>query len=95
MKKPTSPPKLFEWLVWLMLLPDDRETFLGDLEETYRQKTTKRGKIKAIIWYIFIILRLIPPFFENLFYVRILTSIISILNLLTSKVVNVFEAYTS
>src|SRR5215208_189298 len=53
MKSTSTPPRLAEGILRLLLAPHDRESVSGDLLEEYRESIhPSRGKLRADAWYI-------------------------------------------
>lgn len=46
-----APPRWLERMLWLVLPERSRETVSGDLDEEYREQVSKRGKLRASLWY--------------------------------------------
>lgn len=48
----TKPPKIAEWILYLLVRSGNRQTLIGDLEEEYHYICDERGKWRANLWYI-------------------------------------------
>ncbi len=58
----TKPPHAFDWLLFLFFLPKrDRETILGDLEESFPKWIMERGVFRANLRYMYEIITAILP----------------------------------
>ena len=46
-----KPPKIAEWVIWMLTRSGNRSTLMGDLEEEYRCICEETGKMGANFWY--------------------------------------------
>jgi putative ABC transport system permease protein len=67
-KKRNNPPKILEIFLQSLLSHEDRESLLGDFKEMYDQISNERGVIRALCWYVFHIIKLMPAYVENKIY---------------------------
>ena len=65
-----NPPKIAEWCI-NRLLPDDRQTPVGDFEEYYHRIAARDGKSKAHLWYYTQVIKLLPKVCLNNLYWKI------------------------
>ncbi len=68
MKKSIRPPVFLAFLLGRALTDWDRESLLGDFEETYRWKVEHSGCLRAKFWYLWHILRLVPAYVSDSIY---------------------------
>lgn len=52
MGRRSGPPKIAEWIVYLLSRSGNRQSLLGDLEEGYHFTSKKEGRMRANYWYI-------------------------------------------
>jgi len=57
----SEPPKLGEYLMYLLLSRQDRVNILGDLMEDYGTIESKFGRPAAVFWYYKQVVASIPP----------------------------------
>jgi len=60
-----QPPKLLVHILKKIIRSQDVESLPGDFEEIFNYIALKSGYAKAVLWYIFQIMKLIPPFIFN------------------------------
>ena len=60
-----TPPKIAEYLIYLLIPRKNREVMLGDLEEDFQEVRKKFGLRKAKFHYWFQVLRSIPPLISS------------------------------
>lgn len=65
MKKLHRSLKLLEFLLKNIIPFEDQENLTGDFEEMFERLSHQSGKPRALLWYVFQILRLIPTYFRN------------------------------
>ncbi|MFC1556236.1 ABC transporter permease, partial [candidate division KSB1 bacterium] len=69
MKTFSNPPRILECLLNYLVHPRYFESLPGDFEEIYIRINHERGKIPALGWYIFQIMKLLPAFIiDSLFW---------------------------
>ena len=64
-ERASRPPRPLERLLAWMTPPLEREPLLGDFEECFERLAGERGRIRAMGWYSWSILKLAPEFFKN------------------------------
>ncbi|MFC1556238.1 ABC transporter permease [candidate division KSB1 bacterium] len=67
-KHKSRPPGILEWMLNFMVHPRDFESLPGDFEEIYSRICDENGKIPALGWYIFQIIKLFPVFVIDSLY---------------------------
>lgn len=65
MKKKTHPPGILEFFVQRMSSSQERESLAGDFAEIFDRVSRERGKARALRWYLFHMLKLLPALIEN------------------------------
>ncbi len=65
MARRDRPLKILEFFLKNVISFDDRENLAGDFEEMYERISSQRGKFRALLWYAFQIIKLIPSYFKN------------------------------
>jgi len=60
--------KILEFFLNQMISFEDQENLTGDFEELFDRISHKNGTFRALLWYIFQILKLIPSYFRNYIY---------------------------
>ena len=69
MNKKLKPPKILEWILERFLPRDEAYEKLGDFEEAYCEILEDRGRINAAAWYLIQIIKAIPSFVSNSYYI--------------------------
>ena len=62
MTNKSKPPKILEKILTKVIRDRDKENLPGDFEEEFIETAEEKGRYKAIITYIYLLLRLIPSF---------------------------------
>jgi putative ABC transport system permease protein len=62
------PPVFLKFLLGQVTCDGDRESLLGDFEETYKWRAGESGVPRARLWYLWQILKLVPSFYFNSIY---------------------------
>lgn len=65
MEKIHRPPKIFVLILERIIQPQDRETLPGDFDEMYYRISEESGIARAFFWYLFHVIKLIPPLISN------------------------------
>jgi len=60
--------KLLEFLLKNIIPFQDQENLTGDFGEMLERISRQSGKVRALIWYAFQIIKLLPPYFKNYIY---------------------------
>ena len=71
--KPTNqyhPPRLGEWILQHCLGYEDRQHRLGDFEEVFQYTAESEGRLCALRWYWWQVLRSIPELVRNSFVIE-------------------------
>lgn len=68
MTRRDSPLKILEFFLKNVIPFEDQENLAGDFEEMYERISGKSGKVAALLWYAFQIIKLIPSYFKNYTY---------------------------
>jgi putative ABC transport system permease protein len=63
--------KILEFFLKNVIPFEDQENLAGDFEEMYERISGKNGKSRALFWYAFQIIKLIPSYFKNYAYWRL------------------------
>jgi len=59
------PPKIFAWILRILLPPEERDSRLGDYEEIYACSVKREGRLRASSWYRIHVLRSIPSLIRD------------------------------
>jgi len=65
MTRRDRPLKILEFFLKNVIPYEDQENLAGDFEEMYERISRNRGKARALLWYAFQIIKLIPSYFKN------------------------------
>lgn len=60
--------KILEFFLKQVISFEDQENLMGDFEEMFDRISQTSGTSKALLWYVFQILKLIPSYFRNYIY---------------------------
>jgi len=59
------PPGILEYLLERVTLPDESESLLGDFAEVYSYTAQDSGRVYALSWYLYHLVKLVPTFISN------------------------------
>ncbi len=68
MEKRKHPPRILEFFLQRLASSPDNESLAGDFAEIFDKVLREKGKAKALRWYLFHVLKLIPSYIENQIY---------------------------
>ncbi len=60
--------KILEFFLKQLISFENQENLSGDFEEMFDRISSKSGTFRALLWYIFQILKLVPSYFRNYIY---------------------------
>jgi putative ABC transport system permease protein len=68
MTRRDRPLKILEFFLKNVVPYEDQENLAGDFEEMYGRIGEKREKFRALLWYAFQIIKLVPSYVKNYVY---------------------------
>jgi len=68
MTRRDRPLKILEFFLKNVIPTGHQENLAGDFKEMFEQISGKSGKARALLWYAFQIIKLIPSYFKNYTY---------------------------